>query len=540
MKTWNVPPYLQNTDKKSHKSTDEKLDSDENDEATDKHQQKPVIDVTTHNESCVPIQPFETLPNLPENIFVGAIHNGETGIFVTSCLNYSNTHLLLGFSDGKVGLWKFKLNSNDDSINNSSISDKDSEIDKLPQTQFCCWLGTHTRCIRAIGANTDHSKISILSEDGYFTILDINKIIQEIDKENQQQQKSATKKNNLLDGTKYQALPGSLAPLISFCCVGERLYIGTSRGHVVAWSWETPQILAYWHGLEKKPCYQILHARGAKEICVGFGNSYRFLNIFDLGDSMQSWKPHHTANSLIHASSSMVQNKVSPSTSSTSTSSESFNAQSSDSQFSLATGHLNKDLRRDDYSAIKRVQSTTDIPDVDLNISISDYKNSAYLVIIGKTYWVKSGFNLRIWKSIKSLPNTALLPEHASSHKDALSTSIVIEKTLKHPILQKKGPINEQHPLEIDPVLAEDENSMIQWDTPFGVSPTILSWSPLIFILDSNHYITLWNSHTQSYISTLDFHKDWNKPSISNLFIFNNTLLVGLSPNGSLYSWKLK
>lgn len=400
----------------------------------------------------------------------------------TTAVKISGNSLWIGLENGILARWDVSaltLRVGDEIPAGTMISGNRVTLPLLKSVAI-----THGGSIRGIVENDRGTKLCIISEDGSFSIVNLE--------------------NKDAPATKYIAVPGQTAPLLSVISIGDRLYFGTAKGHVVAWSWENPVLLAFWDGMDAQPVCQLFFTRGTKDLVVTYGNSIKFLNIFDLGDTLRQWKPQlasdasNTQSGTVHGGSAA---KVAL-------------ARANSAHSSRANSiHISVESHRKLSSSTQMQGSQHAL----LYKSVLKFQHNAYLGAAGQHIWTKSGPTVRLWNvgrgrgvttsSASSSPKASppSSPSRPAAMSDATHKEGLPQGTSRTNIFANNFSLAKEllspnadasaHPL-VTPIILSA--------TPPGASRRSRSASPHVFILESPTHITMWDVHASSFVDTLE------------------------------------
>jgi len=448
--------------------------------------------------------------------------------FMTTAVKVVGTQLWVGLAEGTLGVWDVSaMVAELGSATPSGVS-LDGSLVKFSPIRF---VGDHMFSIRGIVVNDTATKLCAISEDGHFTVVNLKDF----------------------STSKFQASPGHTSPLLSVCSIGERIYIGTAKGHVVAWSWDSPTLLAFWDGMDKQPVCQLFYTRGIKDLVVAYGQSIKFLNVFDLGDTLRHWRPHMPTvragtgvglKSVTSSSSASIVRPHPPTSSSSSSSSSSsqlissISTQTSPPSFphmsdSSEAGHLR-------LAASTKALSTAGHANDSLFKNVSECQHAAFIARAGHFVWTKSGPHVRLWSlhkasahpssslgssspsaSSSSIPGIGASGGSSSSASGPHAVNVTKEIQHQHASTSRSDAFTSSISLYKELISPNTEACYRQL-----VDPTILSSSTHVFILESPEHVTVWDSHTCSFVMTLQSPSPTQKASIENIFMLRNSLVA--------------
>ena len=413
----------------------------------------------------------------------------------TTAIKVSKNNLWVGLADGSLHCWDLSsiLIALGEAIPNGTTI----EGNQVRITSTAKPLQNHSSSIQAIVENDTSTKICAISEDGWFAIVDL--------------------KNGTT--SKFQAVPGHLAPLLCALSIGERIYIGNARGHVVAWSWESPALMAFWDGMDAQPVCQLFYSRGTKDLVVTYGSSIKFLNVFDLGDTLRHWKPQ---SSSIDPSKGKV-----------------ILARSRSANAGDYEVHIAVEEHR------KLAASAHGPPSNDpLFRSVAAFQHAAYIGFAGQYIWTKSGPHVRLWTTSRSKSNTSSGNIFAASSSSSSLNNSFSNSNSADKISGGAESSSSEAPRAVGTSRSSPFSSSLSLHkelrspnapTPedLFITPSILSMpinsqlhrrAAHVFIHESPHCITQWDSHPASFVSTLRMH-DLNL-NVEHLAILGDTLIA--------------
>lgn len=446
------------------------------------------VTFSMHSSAAIP----QSAAFVPDNSkeFILADRKAPATISTTAALAIKN-QLWVGLSDGTLQNWDL-----------SAITMKLGDVlpqgtavdgDKVQFTSTSKPIHTHASSIQSIITNDTQSKICAISEDGWFTLVDMKT--------------GAT--------SKFQAVPAQTAPLLCALSIGERLYIGNSRGHVVAWSWESTALLAFWDGMDAQPVCQLFYTRGTRDLVVAYGSSIKFLNVFDLGDSLRHWRPQVASTDPSRSKMILARSR------------------------SATVEHSDVHIAVEEH---RKLAASAHGPPSNAALfrSVAQFQHSAFIGFAGQHIWTKSGSAIRLWTTGRSKNTTSsgggsFTPSSSSS---ALASSSGNDKwktgSLSSPEQARATGTSRSNPFTSTISLHKELRSPNpESSADLLVTPTIMTMSintnshkkaANVFILESPHRITQWDAYASSYTANLDQH-DTN-PVIERIAVLGDCLIA--------------
>lgn len=446
------------------------------------------VTFSVHSSGAIPPSTAFVPDNSKE--FILTDRKAPATISTTAVLAIKN-QLWLGLSDGTLQSWD--LSAITMKLGDALPQGTVVEGDKVQFASTSKAIHTHASSIQSIVANDTSSKICAISEDGWFSIVDL---------------KTGA-------SSKFQAVPAQTAPLLCALSIGERIYIGNSRGHVVAWSWESPTLLAFWDGMDAQPVCQLFYTRGTRDLVVTYGNSIKFLNVFDLGDSLRHWRPQVASTDPSRSKMILARSR------------------------SATVEHSDVHIAVEEHRKLA-VSAHGPPSNASLFRSVYQFQHAAYIGFAGQHIWTKSGSAIRLWttgrsKNTSSSGGGAFTPSSSSSALTPSSSgdkwkagSVSSPEPARAAGTTRSNPFTSTISLHKELRSPNPESHSDLLVTPVIVTMPIATSTTKkaanVFILEAPHRITQWDAYAASYTANLDQH-DTN-PTIERIAVLGECLLA--------------
>ena len=281
--------------------------------------------------------------------------------------------------------------------------------------------------------------------------------------------------------------------------------------------------MAFWDGMDAQPVCQLFYTRGTKDLVVTYGNSIKFLNVFDLGDSLRHWRP-----------------QVSP-------------MDASRGKVVLARARSATVADHEVHIAVEehhKLAASAHVPTSNAALfrSVANFQHAAYMGFAGQHIWTKSGAAVRLWSTSRLKNSMGASPSSSGSFSPSPSSgalSSAAGKSSPHSESPARtgGTSRSGHFTSTISLYKELRSPNPDSSDDLYITPTILSMTGTsnphkkaahVFIFESPHRITQWDAYAASFTANLEQHE--SNPNIECMAVLADCL-VAVARN-RLYVWR--